>query len=253
VLGLAVFLLPLVPGWGQAQDPREVTREVEAAGQPPRDEGDLRRLRDELKEKLADIEKLKKKIAEAARDRAKEAQKKARELHKQIAEGRERGREVHRGSQVIKIEISGVKPDEIKDLVAKLKKDLPGKDTKVIVTVGGPSPTILFKGTTRDGQRGIGIELGPRGPRGPVVPGGERRSDSLEKKLDSVLRELEALRKELRGSRRPGASGGPGPSGGGRGFGGGFGGRPAGPAPGPGTPPGVPDTPPPPPGGPPRP
>src|SRR5205085_2122314 len=103
------------------------------------------------------------------------------------------------------IEISGVKPDEIKDLVARLKKDLPGKDTKVIVTVGGPSAGIVFKGTTREGRPGFGIQLAPPAPRAPLPPGADRRGDSLEKKLDSVLRELEALRKELRGSRRPGA------------------------------------------------
>lgn len=260
VFGLACFLLPLVPSLGLGQSgPREERKEVIRFA-----DGDQRGLEIELKRKMEEIEVLKKKIQEVARAKAEGAKKHVEVLRGKIIHGQEH--KAH-GGAVIRIEISGgaMKKEELKELVEKLEKMLPGKDRKVTIHVDGsgdhgkPGQGKGIITIDRDRKRfeqehGRAI-LAPKRPAAPTPPtppgfpkgppgapaprGDDRRIDSLEKRLDAIMRELESLRKEMRGpagrggpggrgfGEGSGRPGGPG-EGGGRGFGGGSG-RPGGP------------------------
>src|SRR5206468_3377001 len=118
VLGLAVLLLPLVPGWGRGQEAGEEKRAVLGLAVWADDDAELARLKDELKKQMAEVEQLRKKIEEAARARAADARKKATDVRERaVREARTRTQEaleragVARGKAgpVIRIEISGIK------------------------------------------------------------------------------------------------------------------------------------------------
>jgi beta-lactamase regulating signal transducer with metallopeptidase domain len=223
VLGLALLLLPLGPVLGLAQtdneDPKAKVRfllsEVKKEAASP----DLKQIEADIAAKADELEKLKVKLAllkkkvsaEAeAQKRAAGALKRAL-VERKIDVGRYVASATRQAGPVIRIEISGLsmKPEELKELVDKLEKSLPGKEKRVIVMVGAggavnrvgvvrgiavspPVPKVVLPGV-------------PGRPPTPPVPPGDKRIDSVEKKLDQLLRELEAIRKELRGPRRPGA------------------------------------------------
>ncbi len=203
VLGLAA-LLPLLPSWAQAQPApeerrKELTRALEvrrAAVQQEQEAADLARQEAELARRLAEVKAARAKLVARAHMDALIV-KKAPEVR-------------------IEISVTGLKAEELKELVAKLEKALPGGGKRVIVIrgekEGHDDPRIRFWGPDGKAIRVLDRPLAVRPPIA-LPPGGDRRIDGLEKKLDAVLRELEALRKEMQG-RRPGAPGRGRPGGG---------------------------------------
>jgi beta-lactamase regulating signal transducer with metallopeptidase domain len=236
VLGLALFLLPLVPVWGQAQtaaeeEKRAIINLIESDDAPG---GDAKKLEAEVEKKVAELAELKARMAQLKKLAAELARKKA-------ADALSRAR-VARGQRstgpVIRIEISdlNLKADELKDLVKKLETVLPGKEKRVLIvtskdqrveTVLGGRSGATIRGRFRSDAEapkapmaGPGVPSRPAPPMRPGMapPGGiragssDRRIDNLERKLDQLLRELEALRRDM---RRGGQSGGSGGAGGG--------------------------------------
>jgi hypothetical protein len=227
VLALAVLLLPLVPGLGQAQqEEKKATREFGGAlAKQPNPADDLGKARDALKQKLAEVEALKKKIEElAVAERQKAAdreQARGRAVQGgQLKHLREtRSTATARGGVVVRIEISGLsgKPEEITALVKDLEKILGGKDKKVVIVqdratvlqarglapvqvqpgVRWVVPAARQPGKVPAGQPGAGWEVVPAGkPPSAAGPG------NVEKKVDALLKELEALRSELKELRK---------------------------------------------------
>jgi beta-lactamase regulating signal transducer with metallopeptidase domain len=243
VLGLALFLLPLVPVWGRAQDTtdgkiviNERNLDIVVA-----DESDLKKLEADVQKKAAELAELKAKmeqIRKAAVDSAK------RKLTLKLDELKGLAAMQRSAGPVIRIEIGGLnmKSDELQELVKKLEAVLPGKEKRVVIIAGkdqrvgvgvgaGMGGAYLYRfarpGDTAKTPMGGGSAAAPKpaapgaGARFPVpaTPGRrgatDQRIDSLEKKLDLLLRELEALRKDMRkGGPRGGAGGAGGPGGG---------------------------------------
>jgi beta-lactamase regulating signal transducer with metallopeptidase domain len=216
VIGLALLLLPLVPGLGHGQDntPKGPAPKSGDTREMPRDAG-LARARDELKRKLAEVEVLKRKI-----DLIKRAEELRRATTKAAAAP---------AGVSIRIEIN-VQPNtphaEIVALVKDLEKALGGKDRKVLITVGrrptgGMGGAVIRPGTRPPAGARPGEMLPvPRTPANVKLPARSRELDTrsaggLEKKVEALLRELEALRRELRDlkSRPPTPPAGPLPPG----------------------------------------
>jgi hypothetical protein len=121
----------------------------------------------------------------------------------------------------IRIEISGLegKPEELKALISRLEKELPGKVvilaapqaaawrvTNRAVSPGAPVEASGWKIVTPDAKGAKAVPLAVRFPKddkGAVKPPAkeEARSEALEKKLDGLLKELAELRRELSGLR----------------------------------------------------
>jgi hypothetical protein len=212
VLGLGA-LLPLFPSWAHAQE-GDVKADVvrhRVVLQPvggEKEAADLAREEAMLAKRLAEIKLARAKLAAKARKAA-------------------------QAGPVVRIEItvSGLKEGQLKELIAKLEKALPGDGKRIIVLrdgKGAPGDRVIRiwdAVTGREIERrvippGVPAPILPPGPRKveelwkivPVRPGGGvgegRRIEDLEKRLDRVLKELEALRKEMQG-RRPGGPGGP--------------------------------------------
>jgi beta-lactamase regulating signal transducer with metallopeptidase domain len=227
VLGLAFFLLPLVPGLATAQDSKaEQEKEragtvlaLRALGQAQSDQ--VREAEAALRAKMAEVEALKKKIADmqkAAREKARTVRETVRAV--EIVKART-AREAGKGGVTIRIEISGVPgtAEDIAKLVKDLEKAMPGKDRRVIVLQGGRlhvEPVPAQPGARPAAGAGVRLRVvtPPATPKTPS-PAAHRHGmpaaqDTLEKRVDALLRELEALRQELK-SRRPGAGARPGP------------------------------------------
>ncbi len=155
-------------------------------------------------------------------------------------------------SPVIHIQISGLdmKPEALNDLVKTLEKSLPGKDKRVIVTVGSESKAgtatqragakRLYRVERAEADKPVPAPKPPTPPARVTRPGSgadpyrqtlfgtpssDKRIDGLEKKLDILLRELESIRREMRRAPR---GGGGGAGGGAGGAGGGAGASPGG-------------------------
>jgi predicted RNase H-like nuclease (RuvC/YqgF family) len=247
VFGLALFLLPLVPVWGQAQEDPEAKKRIvlRLAEDTKAAQTDLKAAEAEIEKRAAELAALKAKMAAMKAKLAAEARAKAAEAlaRVRVAAGQ------RTAGPVIRIEISGLdlKADELKELIKKLEAVLPGKDKKVIIQVGADRKVEVFDARSvrervRFGAGGAGgtVVVVPRAPEPPARPGapvraragvvvrpgvappgvpaappGEKRIEALEKKLDLLLRELEALRKEMSKSRPRGGAGGAGGFGGG--------------------------------------
>jgi beta-lactamase regulating signal transducer with metallopeptidase domain len=230
VLGLAA-LLPLWPRQADAEDPRD------PAAAPPANRQtneDLRKLQQELDQKLREIEQLRAKVAEAAKTQERrpvpppanavprdprapgEVAGTGLEIHIEFT-----GKELHRDAQAIIEKIKAALPEgaRITLSVRKAEERRPG--------AVAPMPREPAAGQRPPERRDVRVEV--RTPRGadvrpdprpqptpaPAPRGAEGRIEELERRLDAVLRELEALRKEMR-EHRPGGAGapaGPGPAG----------------------------------------
>jgi beta-lactamase regulating signal transducer with metallopeptidase domain len=209
VLGLAVLLLPFVPGLGQTQEGPRTRDQVflyRAVLAPQPGDPDLQKLQAEIEKRAAEIAHLRAKLEQLKAEKAKAAQ-----------DGRERqlgtsGREAGRGGPVIRIEIIGLsaKPDELKKLAATLEKMLPGKEKRVLISLGAQPKGIFFR--VEGGRMGDPVLRGAVPVPGaglPPLPGmlppgphpgaaTEKRLDNLEKALQGVIRQLESLRKDIR-------------------------------------------------------
>ncbi len=239
VLGLALFLLPLVPVWGQAQDTSKKTivineRTVDANEAP---QPDLKRIQADIEKKVAELAELKARMEQLRRATeatvrlrlAADALKKAG-----IAAGQ------RSSGATIRIEIvtdPNMKATDLQDLIKKLHSAL-GNDKRITIMIDEKHRV------TRETPKGAGgtyygqyhfktTESAPKAPTPPptvtspktpptapaasyqgkivAVPPGvpsvrsDKRIDSLEKKLDQLLRELESLRKEIHKSKPPAA------------------------------------------------
>jgi beta-lactamase regulating signal transducer with metallopeptidase domain len=200
VLGLAFFVLPLLPALAQQEREKPMPRDEQPEHR--KHDGDhVERMKDELRKKMADIERLQDQIQKTMKER--EAAR-----HKE-----EKGH--GKGVQMIRIEISGLdgKPEDIKKLVETLEKMLPGKERRILVLRAGhqpgqPHPGVHPQPRPQPGQPRIEIHrpaapgqpqapIAPRPPHAPV-PTHDKRIDGLEKKLDGIMRELELLRGEMK-------------------------------------------------------
>jgi beta-lactamase regulating signal transducer with metallopeptidase domain len=259
VLGLALFLLPLVPVWGRAQDAVERKtvineRDIEV-GAAAQESADAKKIEADIEKKAAELALLKARMAELKRATLESSKKKLADAIKEV---QKRVVVQRSATPAIRIEISGLdmKADELKDLVKKLEAVLPGKEKRVVIVagtdprtgvvlgMGGAGGTYAYR--LRSGEAvkappaagwGVPRSATPPGPgAAPAAPGTpapppvarpgstDRRIDGLEKKLDLLLRELEALRKDMRrGGPRGGAGGAGAGAGGGAGGSGGFG------------------------------
>jgi hypothetical protein len=197
VIGLALLLLPLVPGLGHGQDNTPKAPEPKSGDtkEMPRDASDLARARDELKRKLEEVEVLKRKI---------DLIRRAEELRRATTKAAPAP-----AGATIRIEITGLsgKPEEIAALVKDLKKALGGKDKKVYILIGrspaGGGAGWVIRPVTQPPMPGRLIEVLPTPGPAPKVKVRDRglyarQPDGLEKKVEALLRELEALRRELR-------------------------------------------------------
>jgi bla regulator protein BlaR1 len=201
VAGLALLLLPVVPGFGQTQ---ERVREaiVVAADPAAKSEGaeaDLKKIQADIEKKAAELDTLKRKMEQlklAARAKELQGRLKAESVTRLV--------EFVPQGATIRIEISGlnVNAAELKKLAEALEKTLPGKERKVIIL--NPA-RYKYLTEVRTGEKPTvrTITVAPRTvygePQRVTTAPGAKGVDSLEKKLDTLLRELEALRKEIRG------------------------------------------------------
>src|SRR5262249_23447972 len=127
MLALAALVLPLVPGLARAQDEAQPKRttvrgkavELELALRgAARQQGDLAKLEAEIAKLAAELAK--KKLALDAARKAKDAVAKFK-----------------KGGVSVRIEINGLSAEQAKDLAKVLEKALPGKDKKILITLGG--------------------------------------------------------------------------------------------------------------------
>jgi beta-lactamase regulating signal transducer with metallopeptidase domain len=260
-VGVLGLLLSFVPAWAQPaprEDVRKATEELDRArtvletqlqrlraeeavrAQPDVKalEADLARKQKELDEARARLEKARKQGAETVRGRLQDAQKYYADIVR-VARAAAPSQAKAGSGVTIRIEISGLegKPEELKALVARLEKELPGKERKVIIV---PASAANRSGTY---YRAVPAAQ-PAPPAPPALPGAavkpiippapgaiavpkpvielhiereraktppaksESRAEELEKKLDNLLKELSELRQELKGRptiERPGA------------------------------------------------
>jgi hypothetical protein len=183
---------------------------------------DLKALEADVKRKQAELAALKARLEQARkRLEAKAKVTEERVRARLVRAGQLAAGEAKKGGVTIRIEISGLegKPEELKALLERLEKELPGKDRTVIINRGSapyglwqlsPAPPArppAAGGASTPAPRAITIPpAGVRIERAPGKP--EARTDELEKKLDNLLKELSELRQELKGRplrNRPGA------------------------------------------------
>jgi beta-lactamase regulating signal transducer with metallopeptidase domain len=265
LLLVAVCVLPLMPGLSNAQPPAEKpAKEGRFGGDAFENkwvfrfgEGDeLKKLQEDLEKQRKQIEETMRKLEAARRDLKKD--KDAEKGEKKRDKGEKKDVFIERvgpGNVImLRIEGTGVKPEEMKGVIEKLEKELSNKDRKVTIIrvpgvggfggfggAGGAGGGAGGAGGAGGGWGGWGGWGGGEGPRfvppamppmAPMPPGG--KMEELEKKLERLMKEIESLRKEMRPGRgdaplrgRP-AEGGRGGEGGGAGGRGGDGGGPGG-------------------------
>jgi hypothetical protein len=248
VLGLALFLLPLVPVWGRAQDTVKSDRvvinerniDVLAA-----EEEELKKMQADIEKRAAELAALKAKMEQVKRAAVDSAKKK---LAARLDVLKQRVGETRAAGPTIRIEIidTSMKTAELQEVLKKLQAVL-GKDSRIVLVVNektrtdapaakgaGEASIYRFRSTAPDAKAAtpFGGGAGPKGPasygfgtaKTPFVPrpptsgqgtSADKRIDNLEKKLDLLLRELEALRREMRRGGPRGGGGGAGGAGGG--------------------------------------
>jgi beta-lactamase regulating signal transducer with metallopeptidase domain len=220
VLALGGLLLPWLPVWGQdrpkpaapgnaAPEARPVAVDPFQPKAAPAPE--LAQLEAELKKLQADLEKKK---AEIELNRARMELERARRVKELEAKrGEAAGGKLASGSVVIRIEITGLegKPEELKEMLKKLEKELPGKNKVIILTAEDRRPTVagmwgaMMGGAAKTASAPPGktppAAAGPTTPHMMFGPLPDGRLGAVEKKLDVLLKELEALRQELKSGR----------------------------------------------------
>lgn len=240
VLGLAAFLLPLVPSVSVGQSAPAKAEDVIVVEGFAIQDSDVAKLQAELEKQKEQLAALAARLADAKKKKAIElelgavdrARKRAEDVRKEI---RVEGKPLDPGD-VIRIEIHGVTggKKELDELLEKLEKVLPGKDRRIMITRDKDTPPRASRATapmapTQPRQpaqpprevEGRRIELTvPAARNVPGVPmtpsavtpapgGSDKRLDNLERRLESILKELESLRREMRGPTRgrPGGGG----------------------------------------------
>jgi beta-lactamase regulating signal transducer with metallopeptidase domain len=249
-LGVAVLglLLSFVPAWAQPAPKEDAKKSAASELERAREtlEAQLRALRaDVVLQDRSDVKALeadlvrKQKELDEARARLEQARRSVGDRAR--ADVVRSARAVVAGTApkgvTIRIEISGLegKPEELKALIARLEKELPGKDHKVVIVPATvlnrpgalyrtvpptpappPAPGTVAPPAHVVPGAGFPSVAPPALPRKPVVvppvglhieregaktpPGKvESRTEELEKKLDNVLKELLELRRELKG------------------------------------------------------
>ncbi len=240
VLGLALFLLPLVPVWGRAQDTiksRVVINErnFDFTAAP---DVDLKKLDADIQKKVAELAELKARMEQLRRAAEATARLRTADALKMMA-----GMAAQRSAGVtIRIEISdpNMKSADLQELIKKLQSAL-GKEKRIMVVVDekfraeagatkSAASTYYYR-TAAPEKTPPPVPGALQKPEKPAYGGGykstimtgpagassartDRRIDSLEKKLDQLLRELESLRKDIRKGGPPAAPT-PAPTGGG--------------------------------------
>jgi hypothetical protein len=220
VLGLAA-LLPLWPRQADAEDPREPERAP--PGNRETNE-EVRRLQQELEQKVREIEEVRRRVEEAARVREIRRTRTAADPAGPQPQVGRRPEAVTRGIVVhIEVADTGMPAQDLEAIIEKIKSALPqGATVTIDVREAGrrterPNlrPREAGAGERAPDNRDVRVEVRtrredrrpetrpePQPPGAPATRSGEGRIEQLERRLEAVMRELEALRREMR-DRRP--------------------------------------------------